>query len=77
MATFTPTADGPVTITAPVGAVAGVMMREDPQLPGSFVHGEGSGMPCKVEVQDPDDTLTMRHDGDWRHTYSVTLVEVG
>jgi hypothetical protein len=77
---FTPASDGPVSITVAPGLpcrVAGLMVTEGPSAPTAFVHGEGSGMPCRVEVQDPDDTLTMRHDGHWRHDYSVTIREVG
>ncbi|WP_418061727.1 hypothetical protein [Pimelobacter simplex] len=77
--TFTPTADGPITITAAAGASrsTGLMLAENPTVPTVFVHGEGSGMPCKVDVEDPGDTLTMRHDGYWRHDYSLTVREVG
>lgn len=78
-ATFTPSADGTVTITAAAGTPrsTGLMMAEVGTLPTAFVHGEGGGMPCKVEVQDPGDTLTMRHDGYWRHDHQVTIREVG
>lgn len=77
-ATFTPSADGPVTITASAGAArsSGLMLAETAVLPTVFVQGEGGGMPCKVDVQDPDDTMTMRHGGYWRHDYSVVVREV-
>lgn len=78
-ATFTPNADGVVTIAATGGAErsSGLMMAETPGLPSAFVHGIAGGMPCRVDVQDPDDTMTMRHDGYWRHDYALTVREVG
>lgn len=72
-ATFTPTADGVVTIEAG-GAVSGLMLTEGDPL-SVFVPGEA--MPCKVVVDDPSDVLTMHHGGAWRHEYGVQLREVG
>lgn len=77
--TFTRPTDTDIEIVASSGSQrsTGLMMAEVATLPTAFVHGEGSGMPCKVEVQDPGDTLTMRRDGYWRHSHQVTIREVG
>lgn len=75
LATFTPTADGEVSIEIAAGTTGLMLTEGDPEP--TFVHGEGSGMPCRIVVDDPDDTLTMHHSGAWRHDYTVALREVG
>lgn len=77
--TFTRPTDTDIEIVAAAGSQrsTGLMLAEVATLPTAFVHGEGGGSPCKVEVQDLGDTLTMRHDGYWRHDHQVTIREIG
>lgn len=77
--TFTRSTDTDIEIVASSASQrsSGLMLAETPYLPQAFVHGEGDGMPCKVDVQDLGDTLTMHHDGHWRHDHQVTIREVG
>lgn len=70
--TFTPSADGSLTLTIN-DPCSGLQLTEgDPQP--SWVPGES--MPCQVVVDDPADTLLMWAAGAWRHDYTVTLREV-
>lgn len=72
--TFTPSSDGTATIRVLAGPTSGLMLTEDAP-PTSWLPGEA--MPCPVVVDDPEDTLTMLHDGAWRHEYAIAIREVG
>lgn len=73
-ASFTPLADGLVTVTVPNGNTSGLRVHEGGP-DGRFYSGHGT--PCKVAVQDPQRTLELVVDRETRSAYQVTLMEVG
>jgi hypothetical protein len=74
--TFTPDADGTVTITLPEGAtIAGLMLTERVE-PVEFAQGQR--MPCKVSVGDLSQTAQMAWaDRSPLSDWTLTLTEVG
>lgn len=71
---FTPLADGAVTVTVSNAAASGLRVH-DGGPDGRFYSGHGT--PCKVAVQDPQRTLELVVGQETRSAYQVTLMEVG
>lgn len=71
--TFTPSADGDIEVTMDAAGVTGLMLTEG--TPSTQWVG-GEAMPCKVVVDDLDDTLLGIYSGAYRHDYSVQIREV-
>lgn len=73
---FTPNADGVLSFGAMNGApdTSGFMLTEGTP---PEIWSPGESMPCKVVVDDPEETLTMRYQGTWLRDFTVALREVG